>query len=538
MLAARGEFVVTLRRRLLRPRLRRSRRSRCSTRATATVIVVGVEARRALTRGRGRGASSPRSSLRSCASASASGVRHARDEGDAPRAGRAAHSRGAGSDRISSTPSSCSGPNGPGSASPSSRVGSRSADHHARRSGGACPERSSAWSSSRLTLWRGGRSHRDARCSPAERGVCPPGPPAPGWVAVDGRHDRRRRGRARPRPGPSTRATRCSRRGSSTSRSTASATSTSPPPTRIGWLAPEGPNSSTASTAYCPTLVTRPSTTYPPRCDRVTRQAGRPQERSRSDDRRRAPRGPVPRRRARRASGRRSCGRPTRTGSPAARRRPRRRRGRRRSRPKPIPSFATIRCSRPGVVVALGHSTATYEEALAAVDAGARLVTHAVQRHGPVASPRARPRRRRARRRPADAHAHRRSRARASRRVAARDPQRSRTLALVTRRGGGRRRPRTRDTTRARLADGTLAGSTLSMDRAVRNVVGLGIPVERAVEMATTIPRPRSARRPRPARAGCRADLVALDPDTLAVRAVWLAGELAAQTRPADTCAT
>ncbi len=78
----------------------------------------------------------------------------------------------------------------------------------------------------------------------------------------------------------------------------------------------------------------------------------------------------------------------------------------------------------------------------------------------------------------------------------------------------------------ARLADGTLAGSTLSMQRAVHNTVGLGVPVERAVEMATTIPADVLGLSDRGRIApGTRADLVALDPETLAVRAVWLGGE-------------
>src|SRR6185295_3420157 len=37
-----------------------------------------------------------------------------------------------------------------------------------------------------------------------------------------------------------------------------------------------------------------------------------------------------------------------------------------------------------GVVVSLGHSTATYEQATAAIDAGARLVTHCFNGMGPL----------------------------------------------------------------------------------------------------------------------------------------------------------
>jgi N-acetylglucosamine-6-phosphate deacetylase len=63
------------------------------------------------------------------------------------------------------------------------------------------------------------------------------------------------------------------------------------------------------------------------------------------------------------------------------------------------------------------------------------------------------------------------------------------------------------------------------MDVVVRNVVSIGVPIARAVRHAGANParalglndRGRIA-------AGARADLVALDPRTFAVRAVWLGG--------------
>lgn len=75
------------------------------------------------------------------------------------------------------------------------------------------------------------------------------------------------------------------------------------------------------------------------------------------------------------------------------------------------------------------------------------------------------------------------------------------------------------------LPDGTLAGSVLTVDRAVQNCVRTGVDVERAVEMASTVPaellelddRGRIA-------VGLRADLVALDPDDHSVRAAWKGG--------------
>ena len=65
------------------------------------------------------------------------------------------------------------------------------------------------------------------------------------------------------------------------------------------------------------------------------------------------------------------------------------------------------------------------------------------------------------------------------------------------------------------------------MQHAVQNTVGLGVPVERAVEMATTTAADVLGLADRGRIApGTRADLVTLDPESLAVRAVWLGGEL------------
>jgi N-acetylglucosamine-6-phosphate deacetylase len=195
--------------------------------------------------------------------------------------------------------------------------------------------------------------------------------------------------------------------------------------------------------------------------------------------------------------------------------------------PEADPDFgATKLLHERGVRVALGHSTARYEQAVAAADAGARVVTHLFNGMAPLHH-----------REPGLAgaaldddrltptiiadlvHVH----PAALRLAIARKPN----VALVTDRvaiGG----VHIRDDGAAQLADGTLAGSTLSMDRAVRNVVGLGVPVERAVDMAATIPARALGLTDRGRIvAGGRADLVALDPDSLAVRAVWVAGELA-----------
>ncbi|MFN8036253.1 MAG: amidohydrolase family protein [Acidimicrobiia bacterium] len=71
----------------------------------------------------------------------------------------------------------------------------------------------------------------------------------------------------------------------------------------------------------------------------------------------------------------------------------------------------------------------------------------------------------------------------------------------------------------------TLAGSVLHLDTAVRNVVALGVPVSRASAMAAAVPAAALGLAGRGTLApGTRADVVALDPDTGELRAVWIGG--------------
>jgi N-acetylglucosamine-6-phosphate deacetylase len=83
---------------------------------------------------------------------------------------------------------------------------------------------------------------------------------------------------------------------------------------------------------------------------------------------------------------------------------------------------------------------------------------------------------------------------------------------------------------RCTTADGTLAGSALSMAAAVRNCVKLlGLPLAQALRFASTEPARflglgASLGRIAP---GFRADLVALDPDTVHIYDTWVAGEAA-----------
>lgn len=75
-----------------------------------------------------------------------------------------------------------------------------------------------------------------------------------------------------------------------------------------------------------------------------------------------------------------------------------------------------------------------------------------------------------------------------------------------------------------RLADGTLAGSALSMDRAVRNLAALGVPLTEAVAAASTVPARLLGRADLGVlRPGLPADVVVLD-DALQVTRTLVAG--------------
>jgi N-acetylglucosamine-6-phosphate deacetylase len=185
-----------------------------------------------------------------------------------------------------------------------------------------------------------------------------------------------------------------------------------------------------------------------------------------------------------------------------------------------------------GVLVALGHSTASYEETLDAADAGARLVTHCFNGMRPMHH-----------REPglvgaaltddrlavsliADlVHVHPAAialafRAKGAHRVALV------TDAVAWARGTVGEAVRvTFDGTAIRLTDGTLAGSALTMDAAVRNVVEhCGVSLLDAIRAATATPArllgldDRGEIVP-----GRRADLVAIGPD-LTVEATWVGG--------------
>lgn len=79
----------------------------------------------------------------------------------------------------------------------------------------------------------------------------------------------------------------------------------------------------------------------------------------------------------------------------------------------------------------------------------------------------------------------------------------------------------------ARLEDGTLAGSVITLEHAVRNMVtAAGVPVEQALRMASESPaRSLGLEGTGQITVGQKADLVLLTPD-FEVQATWIAGEL------------
>ncbi|MGI8794334.1 MAG: N-acetylglucosamine-6-phosphate deacetylase [Acidimicrobiales bacterium] len=183
-----------------------------------------------------------------------------------------------------------------------------------------------------------------------------------------------------------------------------------------------------------------------------------------------------------------------------------------------------------GVLPALGHSTATFDQSVAAAHAGARLVTHlfngmAGMHHrepglagAALADPRLTPSI------IADnVHVHPAALATAFRASQGSGPILV-TDAVAWRSARlGRQTIEHRDGA-PRLRDGTLAGSDLTMDQAIRNVVAAGVPLEAAVTAATSTPAHLLGLHDRGVLApGRRADLVAFRPD-LTIEQAWLGG--------------
>ena len=192
--------------------------------------------------------------------------------------------------------------------------------------------------------------------------------------------------------------------------------------------------------------------------------------------------------------------------------------------PEADPGFAAVRAlAERGVVVSLGHSAASYVQSRAAADAGARMVTHLFNGMGPWHH-----------REPGLAgaalddrrlvpsfiadlvHLH-----PAALRVAlAARPD----AVLVTDRVADRASGGALDVRdgAARLADGTLAGSVVTMAESVQRLVECGVPLAQAIRTGTG----NAARALRlddlgRIAPGCRANLCWLDAGDLTLRGRW-----------------
>ncbi len=187
-----------------------------------------------------------------------------------------------------------------------------------------------------------------------------------------------------------------------------------------------------------------------------------------------------------------------------------------------------------GAVVSLGHSTASVEQATDAVDAGARLVTHlfngmgSLHHRGPGLLGAALTDDRLTVSLIADlVHVH-----PTAIRLACKAKGPHRTVlvtdAVAWRAGAVGGKPLRVIEGAPRLEDGTLAGSVLTMDRAVANLVErCGMSLEDAICGASTTPAELMGLLDRGAiEVGRRADLVALGPELRCVN-TWIGGTLA-----------
>jgi len=198
---------------------------------------------------------------------------------------------------------------------------------------------------------------------------------------------------------------------------------------------------------------------------------------------------------------------------------------------------AIARLHRAGVLVSVGHSAATAEETAAGFEAGARFVTHLFNAMSPFKQ-----------RQPGLPGAALMDRRPTVGLIADGEHVHPLAMELAIRLRGARGIALTTDQTTAagappgshllggeevvsdgrtvRLGDGTLAGSTATMDGMVRVLAGLGVGLREAVEMATLTPaRALGERRLGRIGAGLPADLVVLD-SALRVRVTLIGGQV------------
>jgi N-acetylglucosamine-6-phosphate deacetylase len=186
-----------------------------------------------------------------------------------------------------------------------------------------------------------------------------------------------------------------------------------------------------------------------------------------------------------------------------------------------------------GIRVQLGHSDASYEQACAALKAGARGFTHlfnamsALHHRSPGMVGAALAHAEHAEMIPDLLHVHPGALHAALRAVPGLYAVSDATAAAGMPDGEYRlgRHTVTRCSQAVRLPDGTLAGSVLTMDQALRNLVAIGLTVAEASARCSSHAAHYlgEAQRGR-LQPGCWADVVALDPTTLAVQGVWVEG--------------
>ncbi|MBL8330666.1 MAG: N-acetylglucosamine-6-phosphate deacetylase [Rubrivivax sp.] len=187
-----------------------------------------------------------------------------------------------------------------------------------------------------------------------------------------------------------------------------------------------------------------------------------------------------------------------------------------------------------GLRVQIGHSQASYEQAVAALQAGASGFTHlynamsALQHRAPGVVGAALAHARHAELIADGVHVHPGAMQVALRAVPGLFAVSDATAATGMPDGEYRlgRHTVTRCRDAVRLPDGTLAGSVLTLDQALRNLVQMGLSVAQASRCTSTHAADYLGEgelgRLTP---GAQADVVALHPQTLAVQGVWVAGE-------------